>query len=160
VTATSSSTKTRRTSTQGGRPTSGRRLGTLRAGPAGRDCVVSIEPVFIADVNSSVGTGRAPRWRAAFGRAKPEPWAHERLIALELDYMRRRYPGLLVEENSATAGCNEPAGTSRGKFLEPRAARSREDAAERHATYHAIRLAQRPGQLLIRIAAVVDRRAV
>jgi hypothetical protein len=27
--------------------------------------------------------------------------AHERLIALELDYMRRRYPGLLSEENVA-----------------------------------------------------------
>jgi hypothetical protein len=27
--------------------------------------------------------------------------AHERLIALELDYMRQRYPGLLSEENVA-----------------------------------------------------------
>jgi len=35
-----------------------------------------------------------------------------------------------------------------------------ERGAERHATYHAIRLAQRPSQLRIRIAAVVDRRAV
>jgi hypothetical protein len=27
--------------------------------------------------------------------------AHERLIALELDYMRQRYPGLLSDENVA-----------------------------------------------------------
>jgi hypothetical protein len=54
----------------------------------------------------------------------------ERSIALNLEYMRRRYPGVEPGKRrrgliSAATECSEPAGGSRGKFLEPEAARSR-----------------------------------
>ena len=66
--------------------------------------------------------------------------AQERSIALDLEYMRRRYPGVEPGKGrrgliSAATECSEPTGGSRGKFLEPEAARkSRMVAAERPLT--------------------------
>jgi hypothetical protein len=70
------------------------------------------------------------RWtyRRLFAKAMA---AQERSIALELDYMRRHYPGLLSQGElrrkliSATAGCNEPVGGSHAKFLRVAGARGR-----------------------------------